>query len=89
MTTYLTIDEDTFVADRADELVSLMRDASLIAAASDVEFMKQRASREAFNSGAVIRTDTAENFVADLITSGYLKITADAVEGDNDVKEKE
>lgn len=77
---YLTINEEKFSADRADELVNLMHDASLTRAANDTEFMKQLAGRLKFMTGQDVRVDDAEVFVADLINCGYLKPVADDAE---------
>jgi hypothetical protein len=88
MTTYLTINEEKFVADRADELVNLMHDSSLARASSDQEFMKEMAGRVKFATGVAIRTDDAEAFIADLIAAGYLKPMSDDEEEGKDVHEE-
>ena len=48
-----------------------------VASSNDKEFMKQMASRIRFTMNQDVRCDSAEQFVTDLLTIGYLKIVPD------------
>jgi hypothetical protein len=71
-------DNETIVADSATELVSVIREHTPYAiGADDAEFMSEFAAQLHLQSGDAVRSDTAENFVEDLIAVGFLKEIGD------------
>ena len=70
MRRYLDYEQEYIVRDAA-HLVAQMHRSSRAKAASDQAFMVELAERAA-ETGHIVRSDTAENFVADLIAIGDL-----------------
>lgn len=70
-----TPDNIIFEADNARELVILLHDSSFAPSTSDQEWMQQSAELAQMQLGRAvdIRTDTPDNFIADLIKVGLLK----------------
>jgi hypothetical protein len=82
VTKYKALDlDEVFVVDTPEELVSVIRSANpFLITETDEQFMVELSDNLMLQSGAVIRTDTASNFVEDLITAGFLKEVLDASE---------
>jgi hypothetical protein len=78
-------DGEVIVVKTTAELVSVIREYTpFIDAASDDEFMKKFAAQICLQSGDEVRSDTADNFVEDLIGIGFLKEIAE-----NDKKQED
>lgn len=63
----------TIEAATAAEVVDHMRRGAHDPGATELEYMRAAAERAEAQSGKVIRTDTHENFVADLVGAGLLE----------------
>jgi hypothetical protein len=67
------LDGDVFEGSPKD-IVIQMHDSSMAPATSDKAWMQQTAERAKMQTGgALVRTDTPDNFIADLIKNGMLK----------------
>lgn len=67
------LDGDVFEGSPKD-IVIQMHDSSMAPSTSDKDWMKETSERAKMQTGgAVIRTDTPDHFVADLIKFGMLK----------------
>ena len=94
MTKYCDMNDQVFKADRPDELVRYLHEASYAQASSDAIFMQQMAGRVKSWADQDIRFSSCEEFVEDLIRVGYLKIVPDEddtskMEKDSDYDDKE
>ncbi len=73
-TEYKLEDGSTITASSSSEFVTKLRESSLFDSdCSDAEYMVNFAKRCQIQTGAIIRTDTSDNFMADLIDTGYIK----------------
>ena len=71
--TYTLQDGDTIIASCASEFVTQLRLGSRFdSECTDAEYMVSFAERYRQQTTAVIRSDTAENFLYDLSDSGYI-----------------
>lgn len=57
----------------AAELVRVLHKASYSPASNDAEFMRQLSEQTMFATGKVIRFDTPDRFVEDLLKAGLIK----------------
>jgi hypothetical protein len=73
MPNYKTYDGDVLTATSPADLVRQLHAGSRAQAPSDAEFMHQYAERVKVQSGAEIRYDSPEHFIADLIKVKRLK----------------
>lgn len=70
---YKLSDGGVITASSASEFVTRLRESSKFDShLSDQEYMEGFAHRQNVMSGAVIRTDTASNFLEDLKDTGYI-----------------
>ena len=76
MTTYIVMGKDRIEASTAVEFVQNMHKAAHIPSPSDYEFMIDVARRCKMQTGADISSDSADNFLADLIAAKF--VTEDA-----------
>lgn len=73
-TTYTLKDGDTITATSAADFVTRLRESSLFDSdCTDQEYMYHFADRYLDQTGYVIRTDSPEDFLNDLIDLGYVK----------------
>jgi len=72
MRTY-KLNDDVVVASTDAGIIEELRKASWQSANSTAEFMKAMAQRAKLQTGRDVRTDSAENFVGDLVRCGVLK----------------
>ncbi len=76
MTTYKTEDGDTFNAVSPQDLVEHLRNSSRFASGeTTADFMVGFADRYWEWNQTTIRADSPENFVEDLLQTGYLTVT--------------
>jgi len=69
---YRLEDGGVITASSPEEFVMKLRLSSMFGSnCTDVEYMKEFANRYKIQSGAIIRSDTASNFVDDLQEIGY------------------
>jgi hypothetical protein len=73
MKTYLTPDGSRIKAETAREFVQKMHESSRAPEDSDQAFMDQIAVRCHMQSGVEVRTNNAENFLADLIKMKFVE----------------
>lgn len=69
---FTTLDGQKFLAEDELDLVSKLHRASYSPSPSDEKFMHDTAERAQFQVGRFVRSDTPENFVADLIAVGLI-----------------
>ena len=74
MALYFTNDGATFRAESAEELVDKLRADSFTPGASRADFMRESASRAGVLCGALVRDESPESFVSDLLAAGLLSI---------------
>jgi hypothetical protein len=72
MLIYRDIDGVKFRGATADEVVRDMHQQSFSAAKDDTLFMQQSAARASAMIGRPIRSNTADNYLADLVEAGLL-----------------
>lgn len=72
MITY-TVGQHLIAADTPESLVNQMHKSSHTQETNDQAFMVQVANRTKLQTGADVRTDTADNFVRDLIAAGMIE----------------
>lgn len=65
-------DKKPIEANSPQEIVAAIRRDSMNPAENDFAYMEDFAQRYEIQTGTVIRSDTYENFVEDLIAAGYL-----------------
>jgi hypothetical protein len=76
MRTYI-VGDDRIEAVSVTQLVHRMHQTSFAPAADDRAFMRQVANRVKLQSGARVRSNTAKNFVADMVSAGMIKIESE------------
>lgn len=73
-TTYKLKDGDTIVATSPTDFVTQLREGSRFDSdGTDQEYMYRFAHRCEVQTGALIRTDSPENFMQDLLDTGYIE----------------
>jgi hypothetical protein len=77
VTTYITSNGDRIHAETSEDIVGELHGMSHTPATDDEAFMKEMSSRIKFMDNQIVRCDTTENFVADLLGIGFLKIDAE------------
>lgn len=75
MTKYLTNDGHQYEAETAAELVAMMHEMCFHQEADDAAWMKDQAEHLTKQFGQQIRCGSAEEFVADLIKTGFIKVS--------------
>ncbi len=75
MATFM-LDGQMVTVKTAAELVTIMHDNSFVQSADDQAYMEDVSERTITQSGAKIRTTSAEAFVNDLVEHGLLKVIA-------------
>lgn len=74
MKKYILQDGDRIAASSAEEFVRLLRESSWFDRdCTDREYMERFARRHNESYGVKVSTDTPEQFMADLIKTGYIK----------------
>lgn len=84
----LRIDDDTLIeAATPEEMMRQMHALSHLPTDDYAEWMKETAHRTWQQTGQLVRWDTADNFIADMITAGLLRtVDDDKPEGEEDVE---
>ncbi|MDD4440129.1 MAG: hypothetical protein PHS04_19155 [Tissierellia bacterium] len=73
MRTYRLADGGIITANSPIDFLTKLRESSKFNSdVSDAEFMKFLADRMKIYDGSIIRTDSQENFISDLLKSGYI-----------------
>jgi hypothetical protein len=74
MTTYMAQGRSVIQAESATEFVQKLHKESHVPSATDQLFMDQVARQCLLQDGSIIRSDTAESFLADLIASKFVDV---------------
>jgi len=77
MTTYIVQGRSKIKADSATQFVQLMHKEAHMPQPTDAIFMVEVARWSLLQDGSVIRSDTAENFLADLIANKFVHVVSD------------
>ena len=80
MTKYRTLDGATFEADSDVDLIEQLRADSWTETEDIEDFMIRMSNRCDIQNGSVVRIESTELFVQDLIAGGFLKVVDDDAE---------
>ena len=84
---FISADGIEYTVENLGELVISLHDDSYAKAPTDAQFMREMAERAEAATDATVRSNTIDNFIADLLTIGYLKEVRDE-EDEKDEKAK-